>query len=227
MSLVGVMTRNGRLRRPQPSLPPRPRRPTHDTPQRRSALVCFLLSAPPSCINFQDNPDVVSFFLSPISSCISASSTIYRTTLTSSLMPVKSKRNAISRKPRTESAANMYSNSLLDDTPSTSAASTPPEPMRTIEAHFQPPPFDTGPAVAREVDVESGDERLLGCEDEVSLVEEPVLPVPPPRSTIRGSPFVHKKAAPDPPAIPQEFLVDIEPSEPRERGHVRSPVLAR
>lgn len=93
-------------------------------------------------------------------------------------------------------------------------------------------PYDPGPTydhaeVAEEVD----DENLLGSEfaERPHVEEEPPLPVPPP-VTIRGLPLVNSKVGPDSPALSPELLVDTNvPESPdlQERGHVRSPVLAR
>lgn len=91
------------------------------------------------------------------------------------------------------------------------------------------PPFDPRPALAYETAVEDEREGLtLGYEHEEKLVveEEPMLPVPPP-GTIRRSAPVRTVTAPESNPTRHELLVDVEVPEPLERGHVRSPVLAR
>lgn len=74
------------------------------------------------------------------------------------------------------------------------------------------------------------EEYIPEYEDErgFDVEEDPILPVPPPgahlyRSPVMKSPVAHV----DDYAGRPELLVDVEVPAPRERGHVRSPVLAR
>ncbi|GJE97284.1 hypothetical protein PsYK624_135000 [Phanerochaete sordida] len=126
----------------------------------------------------------------------------------------------------------MYSNSLLEDTPSTSAASSPADYPPALEVAMEASAYDPGPAYMQEevaMGVAEGD--LLGSEvaEQLHVDEELPLPVPPP-TTIRGSPLAISKVGPESPALNPEPLVDADVSdgpEVQERGHVRSPVLAR
>ena len=91
----------------------------------------------------------------------------------------------------------MYTNHLLDDTPSTSAASSPPA------FEMPPEPYDTGPdsvqgAIAAEQTMEEDAQRLNDEPDRYEGAEE---------------------EEEEPAAIPA--------SRERERGHMRWPISAR
>ena len=147
-------------------------------------------------------------------------------------MPVKNKRNGASRKQRSEALPIVYSHSLLDDTPSTSGASSPADHTPLSHAALAHTAYDPGPPEEHlQVAEEVAEGNLLGSEfaERFHVEEEAPLPVPPP-ATIRGLPLVERKVAPESPALPPEPLVDTDvPDTPelQERGHVRSPVLAR
>jgi hypothetical protein len=157
-------------------------------------------------------------------------------------MPVKSKRNGLSRKQRQPQNELMYSNALLDVTPSTSAASSPPE--RTLAFEVAPELYDPEPADTRDPmidDTPVGD--LLGFEEQYTdegvvherhegdeeEAQEAAIPVPPPvLPALRGPLLSETKVGPDSPALQPDVLVDdVDVPDTRQRGHVRSPVLAR
>lgn len=146
-------------------------------------------------------------------------------------MPVKNKRNGQSRKQRTEALPIMYSHSL-EDTPSTSAASSPADHPPAFETATAPTAFDPGTDYAREEVAHEGFEGdLLGSQfaDPPRSEDEAPLPVPPP-SAMREASLPESKVGPESPALNPEPLVDAdiaESPEVQERGHVRSPVLAR
>ncbi|KIP08844.1 hypothetical protein PHLGIDRAFT_34739 [Phlebiopsis gigantea 11061_1 CR5-6] len=143
-------------------------------------------------------------------------------------MPVKSKRNGLSKKLRNETAHIMYSHSPSEDTPSTSAASSPPEHIPTLGSPAFTAVFDPGPPVAPEqAQEEVVEEYMHAYEEETGfeLEDETILPVPPPGAHVYRdrSPAAQMEEC----AARPELLVDVDVPGPRERGHVRSPVLAR
>lgn len=209
------VTRNGRLRRPPAVSLHRPRR---RPPTTTDARLCPLSSSPPSCIHLQDP-----FLAYPLSTSASLYllSPIYPTpSASSSLMPPNRKRNNAQARKRIESPA-MYSHSP-SDTPSSSAASSPPEGISAFDRH--PPFFDTGPLLQRapmtrdelEPDpvvyggdlLHTGDDLPLGTHDATVRVPR-TKPAP-----IQTLPVYQS---------PSEGEVEDQ----REYGHVRSPMLAR
>ncbi len=130
-------------------------------------------------------------------------------------MPVKNRRNGLSRK---QANPIVYSNSLgsqLSDTPTTSAASSPPDRIPGFTP--EPPLSEAAQDAVPETTTESVDSMHLPLEymrDAFHLSRE--LDHPP-------DPIVLSPRRPI--AEEEPPLVDI--SEPEVQGHVRSPLLAR
>lgn len=140
-------------------------------------------------------------------------------------MPAKNKRNGLSHKQRNEANPVAYTSSLLsqlNDTPATSAASSPREHTLAFNPDFDTSSTDPEPQVIRE-----------------TMSDHPDFPDGPLRCTEGGpryrgedEPVDTSNPASPPSQLPHELIVEEENVrmhvlDPQGYGHVRSPILAR